>query len=57
MNKLTAQVAAEAILNNPDAFGTSTIEAVLLDAEKLGVAGMYVDGLRSIWEDRGVTYL
>lgn len=49
--KLTAQVAAEAILNDSTGFDLNVVETVLLDAEKLGVDEMYLDGLRSIKDD------
>lgn len=46
MNKITAQVAAEAIINHPDdGWELATIVTVLGDARALGVAPLYVDML------------
>lgn len=46
MNKITAQVAAEAIINHPDdGWEISTIVTVLGDARALDVPSFYVDML------------
>lgn len=48
MNKITAQIAVEAILNLPHAFSRGDAEIVLADAERLEVSDFYLDTLREI---------
>ena len=43
-----AQVAVEAIINNPEAYNGSTIVEVLKQAEKIGVSEFYLQPLRII---------
>lgn len=54
MRKITVQVAAEVILEDPSGFTMEpeAIEAVLRDAEKYRLDPALLDRLRSIWEDR-----
>jgi hypothetical protein len=44
--RLTAQVAVEAIANDPDAYDASIVHAVFYDAVRLGVDAFYLDMLR-----------
>lgn len=46
MNRITAQVAVEAIVNHPDdGWDMPTMTTVLADARALGVPALYVDML------------
>lgn len=45
MDKITAQVAVEAIVANPAAFDRDTVEAVRRTATEVGVAAFYLDML------------
>lgn len=48
MNKITAQIAVEAIIALPHAFSRGDAEIVLADAERLEVDALYLDMLREI---------
>lgn len=52
---ITAQVACEAIANNPTAYNTSDIEAVLHTAKYAGVSDTYTEALKvhrsKAWHD------
>lgn len=52
MTRITAQVAVEAIVNDPTGYETETMRVVLTDAETYGVAKLYVDMLRDALADR-----
>lgn len=43
---ITAQIACEAVANNPTAYDTSDIEAVIHTAERAGVSDMYVEAIK-----------
>lgn len=44
--KIAAQVAVEAVANDPEAYDAVTREAVLRNGEEQGVAAFYLDMLR-----------
>jgi hypothetical protein len=46
IKQITAQVAVEAIANDPNAYLASTIEAVLETAEKAGVSDVFLNMIR-----------
>jgi len=48
MSKVTAQVAVEAIVNDPTAYDRETVEVVRADAIALGVSSFYVDMLPEV---------
>lgn len=48
MNKVTAQIAVEAIIALPHGFSRGDAEIVLTDAERLEVSDFYLDMLREI---------
>jgi hypothetical protein len=53
MSKITAQVAAEYVINHPDeGWSLPTMEAILVEARATGVADHYVDSLADIVADR-----
>lgn len=53
MNRITAQVACEAIVNHPDeGWEIETIDVVLTDAREAGVPALYVDMLADIYAAR-----
>lgn len=44
---ITAQIACEAVANNPTAYDTSDIEAVIHTAERVGVSDTYTEALKT----------
>ena len=51
-DKVTAQVAVEAIVNEPSGYDTSTMSLVLAHAVGVGVSEFYTDMLREIVDSR-----
>lgn len=51
--RIAAQVAVEAIADNPDGYDAATIDAVRAVARDAGVAALYVDMLPSPAHDHG----
>ena len=47
-NTITAQVACEAIINNPTAYEYRTVLAVLHAARDAGVASLYIGGVEEV---------